>query len=164
MEENKSSPHAKLLDKEYYTIDDLSKYFSVSQDLIMHFVKNGTIKTINKGNQHMLIPKKEFNQGAKKMLEYLLSSPIDKKTIKDKINGKYTFWIFGLGMGLGSWLVSGNLSDLIAGIIIGAFIWFVLLILFGNLVMTIYKWTKEKLNEYGLIDSHLDMKVKNIQR
>ena len=80
MEEN-----TKLLSKEYYTVDDLSKYFGVSQDLIIHFVKNGTIKTINKGDRRMLIPKKDFNQGAKEMLEYLLSSPIDKKTMKNKI-------------------------------------------------------------------------------
>jgi excisionase family DNA binding protein len=159
MEEN-----TKLLSKEYYTVDDLSKYFGVSQDLIIHFVKNGTIKTINKGDRRMLIPKKDFNQGAKEMLEYLLSSPIDKKTMKNKINPVSTFWIFGLGIGLGSWLISGNLFDFIVGIIMGGFIWFVLLILFGGPVMAIYRRTKEKLNKYKLINGDVDVKVKNMQR
>jgi hypothetical protein len=162
MEENKLSPNAKLLSEEYYTVDDLSKYFSVSQDLIVHFVKNGTIKTINKGNQHMLIPKKDFNQGTKEMLEYLLSSPIDKKTIRDRIDGKISliraFWIFGLGMGLGSWFVSGQLFDFFAGTIMGIFIWFVLLIFFGGVIMGIYRWVREKLSKYGLIDGHADVK------
>lgn len=137
MEEN-----TKLLSKEYYTVDDLSKYFGVSQDLIIHFVKNKTIKTINKGDQRMLIPRKDFDRNTKGMLEYLLSNPNNKND--RKINLRHTFWIFGLGVGLGSWLISGNLFDLIAGIIMGGFIWFVLLILFGGKVMTIYKWTKKK--------------------
>ena len=140
MEEN-----TKLLSKEYYTVDDLSRYFGVSQDLIIHFVKNGTIKTINKDNQRMLIPKKEFNQGTKEMLDYLLSNPLDKND--KKINLISTFWIFGLGVGLGSWLISGNLFDLIAGIIMGGLIWFVLLILFGGSVMAIYRLTKKKLEK-----------------
>jgi len=140
MEEN-----TKLLSKEYYTVDDLSKYFGVSQDLIIHFVKNGTIKTINKDNQRMLIPKKEFNQGTKEMLDYLLSNPLDKND--KKINLISTFWIFGLGVGLGSWLISGNIFDLIVGIIMGGFIWFVLLILFGGPVMAIYRRTKNKLEK-----------------
>ena len=130
--------------EEYYTVDDLSKYFGVSQDLIIHFVKYGTIKSINKGDRHMLIPKKEFDRNTRGMLEYLLSNPINKND--KKINLGSTFWIFGLGVGLGSWLVSGKLSDLIVGIILGAFIWFVLLILFGGLAMTFYKWTKEMLH------------------
>jgi hypothetical protein len=145
MEENKPSPQVKVLDKEYYTIEDLSKYFGVSQDLIIHFVKNGTIKTINKGNQRMLIPKKDFDQRAKGMLEYLLSSPVDKNSLKNKINPVNTFWIFGLGMGLGAWFVSGELFDLIVGIILGTFTWFVLVILLGGPITTIYKLTKEKL-------------------
>jgi excisionase family DNA binding protein len=132
-------------ESKYYTIDDLSKYFGVSQDLIVHFVKNGTIKTINRGNRRMLIPKKEFDQSAKGMLEYLLSNPTNKETLKNKIKFISTFWIFGLGMGIGAWFVSGKLLDLIAGAIIGAFIWFVLLILFGGLLAKIYKWIKEKL-------------------
>jgi len=140
MEEN-----TKLLSKEYYTVDDLSRYFGVSQDLIIHFVKNGTIKTINKDNQRMLIPKKEFNQGTKEMLDYLLSNPLDKND--KKINLISTFWIFGLGVGLGSWLISGNLFDFIVGIIMGGFIWFVLLILFGGPVMAIYRRTKNKLEK-----------------
>ena len=140
MEEN-----TKLLSKEYYTVDDLSRYFGVSQDLIIHFVKNGTIKTINKDNQRMLIPKKEFNQGTKEMLDYLLSNPLDKND--KKINLISTFWIFGLGVGLGSWLISGNIFDLIVGIIMGGFIWFVLLILFGGPVMAIYRRTKNKLEK-----------------
>jgi hypothetical protein len=140
MEEN-----TKLLSKEYYTVDDLSKYFGVSQDLIIHFVKNGTIKTINKDNQRMLIPKKEFNQGTKEMLDYLLSNPLDKND--KKINLISTFWIFGLGVGLGSWLISGNIFDLIVGIIMGGLIWFVLLILFGGPVMAVYRRTKNKLEK-----------------
>jgi hypothetical protein len=146
MEENKSSLDVKLLGKEYYTVDDLSKCFGVSQDLIVHFVKNGTIKTINKGNQRMLIPKKDFDRNTRGMLEYLLSNPIDKKTMKNKINSIHTLWIFGLGVGVGSWLVSGKLTDLLTGIILGAFIWFALLILFEGLAMIVYKWTREKLH------------------
>jgi hypothetical protein len=153
--------------EEYYTIDDLSKYFSVSQDLIIHFVKNGTIKTINKGSQRMLIPKKEFNQRTKEMLEYLLSSP-EKRNAKNiidmRISFKSAFWIFGLGMGLGSWFVSGELFDLLTGFIIGIFIWLILLFLFGGLLMTIYKWTKEKFSKPELSDNNLDLKVKNMQR
>jgi hypothetical protein len=124
--------------KEYYTIEDLSKIFKVSQDLIIHFIKNGTIKAIGKGNQ-TLIPKKEFDKGSKGMLEYLLSNPINNDR---KINPVNTFWIFSLGMGLGSWFVSGDLFSLIAGIIMGALIWFILSFLFGNLILKIFKWTK----------------------
>jgi len=127
--------------EEYYTVDDLSKYFGVSQDLIIHFVKNKTIKAIDKGDKRMLIPKKDFDQGAKGMLEYLLSNPNNKND--KKINLRSTFWIFGLGVGVGSWLISGNLFDLIVGIIMGSLIWFILLILFGGPVMAIYKWTKK---------------------
>jgi len=138
MEEN-----TKSLSKEYYTVDDLSKYFGVSQDLIIHFVKNKTIKAIDKGDQRMLIPKKDFDQNTREMLEYLLSNPLEKND--KKINLRSTFWIFGLGVGLGSWLISGNLFDLIVGIIMGGFIWFVLLILFGGPIMAIYRRTKKKL-------------------
>jgi hypothetical protein len=161
MEENKLSPRANPLGEEYYTVDDLSKYFNVSHDLIVHFIKNGTIKTFDKDNQHILIPKKDFNQGARGILEYLLSGPVDNKAINQKINLKYTFWIFGLGMGLGSWFVSGQLSDFIVGIIIGALIWFVVLILFGGLATRIYKWTKGKIGKYGLIDGNADAKARN---
>ena len=93
----------------------------------------------------MLIPKKEFNQGTKEMLDYLLSNPLDKND--KKINLISTFWIFGLGVGLGSWLISGNIFDLIVGIIMGGLIWFVLLILFGGPVMAVYRRTKNKLEK-----------------
>jgi excisionase family DNA binding protein len=138
MEENK-----------YYTIDDLSKYFGVSHDLIVHFVNNGTIKAINKGNQRMLIPKKDFDRSAKGMMEYLLSSPVDKKSLKDKINPINTFWIFGLGMGLGAWFVSGELFDLFVGMILGAFIWYILLLLFGIPIKKISRWIKARLIDPG---------------
>ena len=151
MEKNKPSSHVKLLGKEYYTVDELSKYFGVSHDLIVHFIKNGTIKTTNMGNQRMLIPKKDFNQGTREMLEYLLSSPIDKKTAEGRINPIYTFWIFGLGMGFGSWLISGQLSDFITGAIMGFFIWFVLLTLLGRPAMKICKWIKEKTKKPNLL-------------
>jgi len=144
MEKNGLSFQTKLLDKDYYTIDDLSKYFGVSQDLIVHFVKNGTIKTINKDNQRMLIPKKDFDQNARGMLEYLLSNPMG-----NKINPMRTSLIFGLGMGLGSWFVSGELLNFVVGAIIGFFVWFVLLILFGDPAMRIYKWVKEKFNKFN---------------
>jgi len=129
------------MEEKYYTIDDLAKDFGVSQDLIIHFVKNGTIKTVNKDDRRMLIPKKEFDRNTKGMLEYLLSNPVDRND--KKINLRSTFWIFGLGVGLGAWLISGNLFDLIVGIVMGGLIWFILFILFGGPVMAIYKRAKK---------------------
>lgn len=45
-----------------------------------------------------------------------------------KINPMHTFWVFGLGMGIGEWLSTGEISDLVIGFILGVFIWFILII------------------------------------
>ena len=63
-----------------------------------------------------------------------------------KINAMHAFWIFGLGMGIGAWLITSKLSDFLGGIFFGAFGWFFLLIIFGEPVMVISKWIKKKIN------------------
>ncbi len=69
-----------LPNKKYYTVEDLAKYFNVSVEYIEEFVKDGTIKTINKGKKYVLIPRKDFEKNTREYLEYILRSFIDKKT------------------------------------------------------------------------------------
>lgn len=64
-----------------------------------------------------------------------------------KINAGHTYWIFGLGIGIGAWSITGRLYDLIMGIVIGLVLWGILLLFFGEIVIIIYKWVKKKLDK-----------------
>ena len=77
--------------QEYYTVDDLASYYCVSSDYIRELVKYGGIKTVNVGNQYMLVPKKFIEKGE---LDYYLgqfridaikATEARKITLADKI-------------------------------------------------------------------------------
>lgn len=81
-----------LPNKKYYTLEDLAKYFNVSTEYIKKFVKDGTIKTVNMGQEYMLIPKKDFQRDTKQYLEWILRDHMNKIDIKqstkaDRIRG-----------------------------------------------------------------------------
>lgn len=67
---------------EYYSVEDLAQYYNVSNSRIKEFIKDGTIKTLNKGNQYMLIPKKIFNKQTKGYLDWVLRNSKEQKVIK----------------------------------------------------------------------------------
>lgn len=80
-----------LPDKEYYTVDDLASYYCVSSDYIRELVKYGRIKTVNVGNQYMLVPRESTEKGE---LDYYLgqfrinairATEARKITLADKI-------------------------------------------------------------------------------
>ena len=65
-----------------------------------------------------------------------------------EINSIHTFWIFGLGMGIGQWLIGGTLKDLLGGFFLGIFAWFILLITIWPAIFELSKWIKKKLKYF----------------
>lgn len=61
------------------------------------------------------------------------------------MNPMHTFWIFGLGLGIGEWFITGKLSNLITGFLIGMVAWFLLLITIWPPLYRLSKWIIKKI-------------------
>lgn len=65
---------------------------------------------------------------------------MDEDESEIKISFSHTFWIFGLGMGIGAWLNGGTFSDFGINFIVGVVVWFFLVIILSHPIKKIYKW------------------------
>jgi hypothetical protein len=61
------------------------------------------------------------------------------------INPMHTFWIFGLGVGIGAWFYSNKFTNFIEGFLIGMFFWFIMIITIWPLLYGFGKWIIKKI-------------------
>jgi len=87
--------------KNYYTVEDLTEHYNVSKESVKSLIKEGIIKSINIGNQYMLIPQEKFFKKNKDYLDWIFRNNTkaigNKKNVNlsDKIRVNLaSFWIY----------------------------------------------------------------------